>query len=83
MYVINKSTCKNKALMVFVRQQLVLICLKHNLYFRAKHVPGILNELADSLSRLQVQKFRMLAPQGQPYPTPIPLDLQPQQPSLA
>ena len=76
-YVPNKNTCKNKALMVFVIQ-LVLICLKHNIYFRAKHVPGIFNELADSLSRLQVQKFRMLAPQGQPYPTPIPLDLQPQ-----
>lgn len=76
-YVINKNTCKDKALIVFVKQ-LVLICLKHNIYIHAKHVPGIFNELADTLSHLQVQKFRMLAPQVQPYPTPIPLDLQPQ-----
>lgn len=46
-HVINKNTCEDKVLMVFVRQ-LVLIYLEHNIYFRAKHVPGIFNELADS-----------------------------------
>ena len=76
-HVINKNTSKDKTLMVFVRK-LVLICLHYNIHFRARHVPGIYNELADSLSRLQVEKFRRLAPQVQPSPTPIPLDLQPQ-----
>ena len=76
-HVINKNTCKNKVLMIFVRL-LVLICLKRNIYFRAKHVLHVFKELADSLSRLQVQKFRRLAPQVRAYPTPIPLNLQPQ-----
>ena len=43
--------------MVFVRR-LVLACLKFNILFRARHVPGVKNILADSLSRLQVSKFK-------------------------
>ena len=35
--------------MVFVRQ-LVSICLNHNIVFKAKHIPGIHNNLADALS---------------------------------
>ena len=37
--------------MIFVRRQ-VLACLKYNILFRARHVPGVKNVLADSLSRL-------------------------------
>jgi hypothetical protein len=44
--------------MIFVRR-LVLACLKFNILFRAKHVPGAKNTLADALSRLQVSKFRV------------------------
>ena len=33
---------------------MVLICLTHNILFKAKHIPGVQNKLADSLSRLQV-----------------------------
>ena len=33
-HAINRNTCKNKYLMTFVRQ-LVLVCLKHNILFRA------------------------------------------------
>ena len=76
-HVINKATCRDPALMVFVRR-LVLESLRHNIVFRARHVPGIYNELADSLSRLQVQRFRQLAPLSMhPSPTVIPLPLQP------
>ena len=67
-HVINKQSCKDKTLMVFVRQ-----------LFKAKHIPGIHNNLADALSRLQVQTFRQLAPvHMDPFPTEIPLHLQPQ-----
>ena len=52
-YVINKQSCKDKNLMFFVRK-LVLICLQNNILFKAKHVRGVYNTLADSLSRLQV-----------------------------
>ena len=64
--------------MSFVRK-LVLSCLKHNILFRARHVPGIHNNLADSLSRLQIQRFQQLAP-GHMHPTPtvVPPPMQPQ-----
>ena len=77
-HVINKQSCKDKPLMRFVRK-LVSICLQHNIVFKAKHIPGIYNHLADSLSRLQVLTFRRLAPAHMDQcPTEIPLYLQPQ-----
>ena len=77
-HVINKQTCKDKHLMAFVRK-LVSICLHHNILFKAKHIPGIHNNQADALSRLQVQTFRHLAPAHMdPLPTDIPQHLQPQ-----
>jgi len=77
-YVINKQSCIDKNLMFFVRK-LVLICLQHDILFKAKHVRGVYNTLADSLSRLQVDTFKRLAPvhmEGEP--TDIPVHLQPQ-----
>ena len=53
-HVINKQSSKDKSLMFFVRK-LVLICLEYNIVFKAKHIAGVKNRLADSLSRLQVQ----------------------------
>ena len=57
--VINKKTTKDNKLIVLLRE-LVLQCLKHNILFRAVHVPGVLNVKADALSRLQVTKFKSL-----------------------
>ena len=48
-HVINKQSCKHQHLMFFVRK-MVLICLKYNILFKAKHIPGIHNHLADSVS---------------------------------
>ena len=77
-HVINKQTCKDRVLMAFVRK-LVSICLHHNILFKAKHIPGVCNQLADALSRLQVQTFRQLAPPHMDSsPTEIPQYLQPQ-----
>ena len=57
-YVINKQSCKDKLLMFFVRK-LVLICLRLDIVFKAKHVPGVHSRLADSLTRLQaVETFK-------------------------
>lgn len=76
-YVINKQSCRDRELMFFVRR-LVLVCLSHNIVFKAKHIPGVHNKLADSLSRLQLQTFHQLAPACMHrYPTEIPLHLQP------
>ena len=75
-HVINKQTCKDKVLMAFVRK-LVSICLHHNIMFKAKHIPGVRNQLVDALSRLQVQIFRHLAPPHMDsLPTEIPHYLQ-------
>ena len=49
--------------MFFVRK-LVLICLEYNIVCKAKHIAGVKNRLADSLSRLQVQYFKQLAPRS-------------------
>lgn len=77
-HVINKQSCKDKQLMFYVRK-LVFICLQHNILFKAKHIRGIHNCLADSLSRLQISKFHQLAPAGMDQaPTDIPFHLQPQ-----
>ena len=77
-YVINKQSCKDKNLMFFVRK-LVLVCLQNNILFKAKHVRGVYNTLTDSLSRLQVDTFKRLAPvYMEREPTDIPLHLQPQ-----
>ena len=59
--------------------ELVSICLHYNILFKAKHIPGVHNKMADALSRLQVQTFRHLAPpQMDSLPTEIPQYLQPQ-----
>lgn len=42
--------------MVLVRR-IVLNCLKHNILFQARHIPGLTNVLADHPSRQQIQQF--------------------------
>lgn len=64
--------------MFFVRK-LVLVCLQRNIVFKANHIQGTYNTLADSLSRLQIQKFRLLAPVlMDQIQTDIPTCLQPE-----
>ena len=36
------------------------------------HIPGKLNPIADALSRLQVEKFRKLAPNAEDTPVSLP-----------
>ena len=63
--------------MIFVRK-MVMVCLKNNILFRAKHIPGHKNVFADSLSRLQIQRFQQLANTDYDQtPTTIPGDLLP------
>lgn len=76
-YVINKQTSKDRSLLSLIRK-LVLICLTHNILFRAKHISGKKNDLADSLSRFQVTRFKSLARNMDQSPTEIPPHLYPQ-----
>ena len=65
--IINSGHSKAPRVMVFLRF-LVLISMKHNFLVRARHVPGAKNEIADALSRFQVQRFGELAPICRPQP---------------
>ena len=70
-HVINKQTSRDTYLLSLIRK-VVLTCLRNNILFRAKHIPGIKNGLADSLSRLQVDKFKSLSHGMDRVPTPPP-----------
>lgn len=72
--IINKTSSKDKIIMKLVRR-LVLICLRNNILFKAKHVPGKQNVIADKLSRLDFQKTLALAPWLNRQPVQIPLHL--------
>ena len=69
--IINKQTSKDQASMHLVRS-LVDVCLRKNIVFKARHIPGLNNDIADSLSRYQFPRFRRLAPQADKEATPIP-----------
>ena len=72
----SSSTCRNWMILIRV---IVLQGLIHNVRICAKHVPGILNQISDSLSRNKMLKFYRLTKKMQmdEYPTPVPEDLWP------
>jgi hypothetical protein len=72
--ILNKKTSKSERIMALVRN-LVLFTLKHNILFRAKYVEGVLNVIADSLSRCDFQLFRALCPNADSHPAQIPAHL--------
>ena len=49
---------------------LVALCLKHNIVFKAFHIAGKRNAIADALSRLQIKRLKELAPKADFFPTP-------------
>lgn len=77
MLLTNKETTKDPSLLGLLRA-LVLICLKNNILFRARHIKGTKNILADHLSSLQIERFKALAPGMNPVPTPLPTHLLPE-----
>ena len=77
--VINKQTSKHPPLMLLVRQ-LVVTCLQFNIAFRAKHIPGKHNQLADMISRLQMDSARRLRPSLDDEPTTFPTHWLPWEP---
>lgn len=57
-FAINNLTSSSLPVLALLRH-LVFLCLMRTIWFRAKHVPGVYNEAADTLS-LQWHKFRIL-----------------------
>ena len=72
--IINSQTSGCPRIMKLVRM-FVVLCLKLNIHFKARHVPGNDNGIADALSRFQMERFRRLAPAADPVMTPLPADL--------
>ena len=79
--IINKQTSKHPLVMILVRD-LVLTSLKHNILFRARHIPGVHNTGADYISRFQVDQFKEISPGADDLPTLVPEHLLPQSWSL-
>lgn len=67
-YVINRQTSRDTKIMTLVRK-MVSLCLKYNIVFISKHIPGAYNVLPDLLSRFQYSKFRQAAPWADRQPT--------------
>lgn len=72
--VINKMSSKCSVTMKLVRR-LVLSGMNHNTVIRAKHIPGKLNLVADSLSRFDFQNAHKLAPWLDAQASQIPCNL--------
>ena len=53
-------------------RQLTSYAIKNNFHFGVKHVPGNQNQISDALSRLQIYRFRSLAPQAEQHPCKCP-----------
>ena len=75
-HVLNSSTSKEREVMILLRK-LVLVTMNYNFQFQARHLPGHVNTLADSLSRMQVAEFKKLAPHMEQHPQILPADILP------
>ena len=73
-FVLNNLTSKDPVMMQLIRR-LVLLTMKFNILFRAQHVSGRNNSVADQLSRFNFQKALQEAPYLSPTPTPVPVHL--------
>ena len=69
--ILNKQSSKCSDIMKLVRF-FILQCLKFNLTFCAKHIVGKNNNIADALSRFQMERFRFLAPGADPLCSAVP-----------
>ena len=69
--ILNQKTSKCPKIMDLLRP-IVLCTLRHNFTFAAKHVRGLDNGIADSLSRFQLDRFKQLALLASPLPCVIP-----------
>lgn len=69
--IVKKGRSKCLEIMKLMRQ-LTWCAAKNNFHFSAKHVPGYKNQISDALSRLQIDRFRSLAPQAEQHPCKCP-----------
>ena len=73
-HILNSCTSKDTLMMIMIRK-LVLFCMLNNVYIKATHISGKNNQLADSISRFQMDQVWQLGKFLKPRPTPIPPEL--------
>ena len=66
--IINSKRSKSPWIMNLV-PAFTILTFEHHFSFANRHIPGLDNSVADSLSRFQIDRFRQLAPYA-PYPFP-------------
>ncbi|XP_071059415.1 uncharacterized protein [Pseudochaenichthys georgianus] len=69
--IINKARSQCSDIMPFMRS-ITRSSIIHNFIITARHIPGHLNVVADSLSRFHFQTFRSLCPEASSQPVGIP-----------
>jgi hypothetical protein len=70
-YIVNKG--RSKCLYIMRLMCILMWCAcKNNCCFRSEHSPGVTNEISDSLSRLQLDRFKKLAPMADEVPYRCP-----------
>lgn len=70
-HIVNSKRSRIPRVMDLVRH-LTLLTLEHNFYLKIMHIEGKKNEIADSISRFQMERFRSLAPHAEQAPCPVP-----------
>jgi hypothetical protein len=66
---------KKSARALNILRRIVYWTLIGNCHIKADYIESSKNVLVDALSRRQFQKFRHFAPQADPFPTQVPLEL--------
>lgn len=70
-YILNTMSSKSVRVLALLRV-LTMQGIFHNCVFKADHIPGSKNNVADALSRFQQERFRRLAPLADTAATPMP-----------
>ena len=70
-HIVNSKRSRIPWVMDLVRH-LTLLTLEHNFYVKIIHMEGKKNEIADSLSNFQMERFWSLAPHAAQTPCPVP-----------
>ena len=59
-------------------RSLILCCLRHNVFFKARHVPGLQNSCAEFISRFQKNSFVAITQDADRVSTPFRMSLLPE-----
>lgn len=69
--ILKKGRSKSPHIMPLMRR-ITFVAAQQNFVFVSRHVPGKHNSIADALSRLQLDRFRKLAIEAEPFPCKVP-----------